>query len=525
MSELLLFGGTVLTMDRNIPRADAVLIHGNRIAAVGSFPDLRQTASPTAKLVDIRGRTVMPGFNDGHAHLQDIGNIDRQEKLDGMDRMEIIDRLREREQELSPGAVLMGANWDYEFCPDPHISYLDEAFPDRQVYLAQFSGHAAWVNTAALKLLKIDRNTPDWDGGGADRDECGNLTGILREPGGYPGLRKMWMKMIRDKTAVRENLKQALKKVAEYGITSVQDNTWFPWYLDAITRAFRSGNLTTRVSCWSLGALPPVNFWFGLKRFNVDWYHKGPMKMQLDGAFSSHTAWMSEPYADKPDTFGEGKSADEIAPWLKRGTRRGRQIACHSIGDASTHAYITATEAIGDPGRVAELRHRVEHGQLISDEYIDRAARLGMVFCGQPFAAANPEKDTALLGEERAVRAYPYRSLIDADISLAFGSDYPGELTLNPFEAIHVAVNRNSPQAISVQEALYCYTAGSAYAEFREHEKGMLRPGYLADLIIVSENPTTIDPSRIRDIRVEETIVDGKRVFQRDDESLCPIAK
>jgi predicted amidohydrolase YtcJ len=518
MSEMLLTGGVVLTMDPDNARAQALLIRGNRIHAVGAASEVRQAADRSAEVIDLGGRTVLPGFNDGHAHVQDLGSAENQPNLESLNRAEIIERLQEEESRLPPGQLLHAAHWDYPTCPDPHLSHLDKVFPDRSVFLMQFSGHAAWVNSAALRELKIDRNTPDWEGGGPDHDQNGELTGILREPGGYPGVRKLWLKMIRNKTAVRENLKRALTKLAECGITSAQDNTWLPWYLDAITRAHRNGNLTARLSCWSFGAMPPVDAWFGLKRFNRDWYHKGPRKMQLDGAFSSHTAWLSEPYADQPETVGAGTPADKITPWLTRATRRGRQIACHSIGDASTHAYIAAAEAIGDPIRIAELRHRVEHGQLVSDEDIERAARMGMVFCSQPYAAANPEKDAWLLGEQRAARAYPYRSLIDAGVHLAFGSDFPGESTFNPFEAIHVAVNRAGTQAVSVEEALYCYTAGSAYAEFRENEKGMLRPGLLADVVVISDDPTSINPSKIKEIRVDATIVDGTTVYARDGE-------
>ncbi len=516
MSELLLTGGVVLTMDRDQPRAEALLIRRNLIAAVGDAAAVRQIASSSAKVIDLRGKTVMPGFNDGHAHVQDIGSFERQVNIVGLNRTEIIERLLEEDRKLAPGQILMAAHWDYPDCPDPDITHLDRALPDRPVYLAQFSGHGAWVNTAMLKVIKMDRNTPDWEGGGPDRNENGELNGILREPGLYPGIRKVWIKLVRDKEAVRENLPLALVQLARNGITSAQDNTWFPWYLDAIARAHRNGNLTARLSCWSFGFMPPLDIWFGLKRFNSEWYARGPRKLGLDGAFSSHTAWLSEPYADQPDTVGEGKSVDKITQKLRRATRQGRQLACHSIGDAATNAYISAAEAVGDPARIAMLRHRVEHGQLVSAADIERAARLGMVFCAQPYAAANPEKDLALLGEERAARAYPYRSLIDAGVHLAFGSDYPGESTLNPFKAIHVAVNRDSAQAITVEEALYCYTAGSALAEFREHEKGTLRPGYLADVVIVSDDPTSVDPSQVGEIRVHATLVDGHAVYVRD---------
>jgi hypothetical protein len=310
--------------------------------------------------------------------------------------------------------------------------------------------------------------------------------------------------------------------LAEVGVTTAHDNTWLPWKLGVIQKLHRDGVQKVRLSCWSPGFLRPLDAWFSRKRFHSDWFARGARKYFLDGAFSSHSAWLTEPYADSPETTGSGLPAEQIARFVTRANRDRRQLACHSIGDAATAAYLDAVESTeGESGRAArELRHRVEHGQLIRPADFERLQRLGMVVSAQPHAAADPEKDAALLGSERAARAYPFRSLLDAGVPLAFGSDYPGERTFAPLLGIHLAVNRDGGEAITAEEALECYTAAGAWAQFREHDKGRIKPGYLADLAILSADPTAVDPTRIRDISVEATVVDGRVVYQRADADL-----
>ena len=199
--------------------------------------------------------------------------------------------------------------------------------------------------------------------------------------------------------------------------------------------------------------------------------------------------------------------------------RRGRQVAAHAIGDAAVTAYVDGYErALRKIGSSQdELRFRIEHGQLIRQDDLPRIKALGMVVSAQPNAAADPEKDLALIGAERLLHAYPYRSILDAGIPLAFGSDYPGEATYDPMFGIHLAVNRDGPERISVDEAIAAYTTGSAYAEFAEDRKGRLSPGYLADMAILSADPASVPPERIREIGVEATIIGGRTVWSSDE--------
>jgi predicted amidohydrolase YtcJ len=515
MNETLFRGGTVVTVDPLLPRAEAVLVRGSRIVAVGDEGEIVAAASPSARIVDLDGRALLPGFNDAHIHLANLGMRETQVDLAGLTKAEILDRLVDHDRAQPDSSPLLGFAWDYPSCPDPHRSDLDAVFPDRPVILIQFSGHGAWLNTAALGLLKLTRTAPDWGIGGPERDESGELTGILREPGDNPRLKRLWFGRMRDRRAVREGLGVAMQRLAEHGITSVQDNTWWPVTLSEIRTLHRRGGLTCRVQSWSLGKAPLVDLWFSAHRFNDDWYARGPRKYFWDGAFSSHSAWLLEPYADRPDTRGHGMDVDAIERRLRRAVRGKRQVAAHAIGDAAVAAYVEAASRLRARDRVRRLRFRVEHGQIIAPGDIERIRELGMIVSAQPHAAVEPEKDRRLLGAERAGRAYPYRSLLDAGVPLAFGSDYPGEATYDPLFGVHLAVNRDGDEAISVDEAIASYTAGGAYAEWKENEKGRIRPGFLADLVVLSADPAAVDPATIRDIAVDLTVVDGATVFAR----------
>lgn len=514
MSEFLLVDANILTLDDTAPRVDALLWRDGKIVAVGREAEVRAQATD-ADIQDLGGRTVVPGFNDAHIHLAALGERETALDLSGMNLSQIVEAVREKHVQLPPGEHIQGYNWDYPACPDPHRRHLDAVAPDRVVVLFQFSGHGGWLNSAALELLKINRETPDWGMGGADRDPDGELNGILREPGQAPGRMRLYRKELFNWRRAEQHIRAALPRLAEHGITSVQDNTWFPWNMRALQNVYRSGDLTCRVNCWSPGFLPPFEWLFILKRFRDEWYERGPRKYFLDGAFSSHTAWLKEPYADRPDSTGSGKDAESIVPYLRRAQRERRQIACHAIGDAATAAYVEAVARVAGK-EAAPLRHRIEHGQLIDPEDMERIARLGMVVAAQPHAAATPEKDAGLLGAERANRSYAYRSMLDAGVHLAFSSDYPGEATYDPLYGIHLAVNRQGGEAITPMEALQCYTTGSAFAEFKESRKGKLAPGYVPDFVVLSDDPTLVDPQGIKDIRVDMTVVDGRRVYTRE---------
>ena len=529
-ASIFLYNGTVVTMDPKNPRADALLVKGNTVAWVGiigeEFP-IPPEIPDDAVRIDLAGKTVVPGFNDNHLHALILGDHRLMPDLGGLDSTEIIELITREYDDADPGELILAYGWDYPSCPDPRRDILDRAFPDNPVILVQFSGHSMWVNTRTLEVMGISETDREIDGSGAvARDSEGRATGIIRETKNNPLMINHFKKISRKPSLARERLEKALEEFSEYGITSVQDNTWFFPVLLGYRRLRRKGRLTARVSCWYYGNDPKRSRFMGLPLYDEKWISRGLWKYILDGSFSSHTAWLNKPYANDPGNYGKGTPSGDIDSYLDFVVNRHVQGGFHAIGDRQVKEFLDAVERIGKEAprtdSIRNLRLRIEHAQLIRDEDIPRIRDLGILIAAQPSALISPEKDRLLLGEERALKAYPYRSLLDAGVRLSFGSDIPGERALRPLHLIHMAVNREGDEAITAEEALRCYTAESAYAQFEEHRKGMLRPGMLADLAVLSDNPLEVPKENIENIRVETTIVGGRTVYTRDGDGNLP---
>ncbi len=556
MASIIIFGGTIRTLSDGRPTVEAVAIAGDRIVAAGTLAEVRSSVGPDAASIDLQGRALLPGFNDDHLHVLSTGDYFSRPHLHGLSTEEVIERVSEFYRDARPGEVLYGQGWDYPAVVCPHRNLLDRAFPDNPVVLYQYSGHGAWASSSALAMIGVRRSTRDPVGGKIERDERGEPTGILLDAAARPFGRRRTRRQIGDRGVRRRLLERSLKLLAEHGITTAQDNTWYPAVVDEYLRLEREGKLTVRVSCWADGRspwrrwlvdhhrfdLPPAERRAGRGEASGDGrgsnagagdgarrglradgrgdrglVTRGPVKYFLDGTFSTRTAWLLSPYTAEPENLGLPMGT---IPWMRELVRRSaaarRQTAFHAIGDRAVRELIDSVEAAAARyPAVRSLRVRIEHGQLIDGADIPRIRDLGMVVSAQPTALIQPEKDERLLGARRARAAYPYRSLLDAGVHLAFGSDVPGESTFDPLGAIHNVVNRDSPERITVLEALRCYTQGSAYAEFEEGEKGTIERGRLADLVVLSADPISVPPSAIREIHVEMTIVGGRVVYER----------
>lgn len=514
MRDKIFFNGNIITMNDANPRADALLVQGESIVYVGSTEEALARASDNAERIDLAGKTVIPGFNDNHLHAAAMGDRVTQLSLSGLNAEAIVRALKERYADVKEGAPVTAFDWDYTGCPHPHRRILDEAFPDNPVILFQFGGHGLWVNSYALRKMKLTSKSPDPPNGKLMRDENGDLTGVLREwlSNGY--LRKQYLRKLLNKREIEQSLLNAFGEFRKAGLTSVQDNTWVFRTMQVLKSLHRRNRSTTRFSCWFFGEVPILGFIMRFCRFNDRWYHRGPWKYFLDGTFTTRTAWVSEPYTDEEQNYGNGKEKSKVMKILAKNLRKGRQAAFHAIGDRTISEFIDAVEELGRQfPEVKTMRYRLEHAQLIKKEDIPRLKENGICIAAQPAALTTPEKDRQLLGEERAEQAYAYRSLIDAGVHLSFGSDYPGEPVYKPLEIMHLAVNRDGPEKISAYEALRCYTVESAYVEGREHEKGSIEEGKLADLVVLSEDPTAVDPGRIKELEVLQTVVGGNVVF------------
>lgn len=519
MNKKVWYNANVVTLDPAIPRAEALISNDGMIEFAGSTASALERAPRDCERVDLEGKTVVPGFNDNHVHSVILGDQKTVPNLSGLDADQIVATLRERFSGAPKGRLILAYDWDYPACPDPHRRILDEAFPDNPVLLAQVGGHGMWLNTQALRKLGIGRQRPDPPEGVVLRDENRDPTGVVREMGNNRFFATHFFKMFFSPSLLRPRMTMALDVFRKYGITSVQENAWFVPVVFELVRRRRRGTLTARYSCWSYGTMPRSIPFMRLARYDDRWVRRGAWKYFLDGSFTTRTAWLSEPYADDPGNAGSGIDGAASLKILRVLASRRVQGAFHAIGDRAVGTFLDSVERLyAEHPEARELRFRLEHAQLIRPEDIPRLRALGVLVAAQPSALASPEKDIRLLGRARAESAYPHRSLLDEGVQLSFGSDIPGEPTCDPIRCIAMVANRNGPERITAEEALRCYTVGSAYAEFQEERKGTLAPGMLADFAVLSGDLTRIPPEAIGETVVEKTVVDGRIVYDRASE-------
>jgi predicted amidohydrolase YtcJ len=517
----------IITMNPSMPKAECVAAAGEEIIYVGDEAGLSEYIDSGTQVIDLKGKTMVPGFNDDHTHTIGAGIFYMRPILYGMSCEEIKGVVKDEVARAEPGETIQASSWDFTTCPNPHRGMLDEVSPDNPVILTQYGGHAAWVNSIQLDKMGITSDTPDPFGGKIDKDpETGEPTGILRETAmsttGYLSMAKDLISMKRH----RQVLEKSLELFRGAGITTVQDNTWVPMTVWLLNDLQKEGNLTCRFTCWPYGQTFLLTPLMRLASYDDTWVRKGPWKYFADGAFSVHTGWMTVPYYGEPENYGLPRfSVEEFQEIVLEASAEHRQITFHAIGDRAVHEVVNAVELAQERYPwTRELRHRIEHVQMAVPEDIPRMAALGMVASVQPFAACNPEKDIDILGRDRAWQAYPYKSLLEGGVHVAFGSDVPAEVDYHPLLGIYYAVTRknkegtagpiNPHECMSVHQALYCYTMGSAYAEFMEDRKGSIEKGKLADFAALDENLYEVKPEHIKDIKVIMTVVGGRVVYR-----------
>ncbi len=517
MTSKIFHNATVITLDERNSVVGGLRTEGERVTA--HLGGGSAEGAEGVEHIDLDGACVLPGFNDNHLHALVMGDHAAYPDLSGLDERGIIEALCARYDGAGRRETVIGFGWDYPFWPEPHRRGLDTVFPDNPVVLFQFSGHGACVNTAMLRRMRLDKYRGDPPGGRIMRDDAGVPTGVLTDGAVEPLHNRRFNELNRNPKLATERLRYAMRVFAEHGITSVQDNTWNPLTVWWLNRLHRRSGLTARFRCWPLGSRGMMQAAMRLAAYRTGWILPGPHKYFLDGAFSTRTAWLIEPYAGEPRNHGtpvlHGAALRSV---LRTAARRRRQAAFHAIGDRAVREFLDAVEAVAeDYPRITELRLRLEHAQLIDPADVPRLKRLGILIAAQPHALSSPQKDRELLGSDRATRAYPYRSLLDAGVPLSFGSDAPAERSIAPLQALQYVATRPGPERITLAEGLRCYTTGSAYAEGAEREKGTLAPGMRADFVVLSENPLQVDPREIGRIRVLRTFVGGREVYRNPE--------
>ncbi len=525
---LALVNGNLYTMDGKKPRAEAVAICGSRIAAAGTTTEVKKTIGPNTRVIDLRGKTVIPGITDAHIHFVAYALRAREVNLDGAAFLdEAVSRVRERVEKARLGDWVVGGGWDKNVWKGggfPRMEDLDAVSPNNPVALSSKDGHTLWVNSQALAKASITKETLNPSGGEIERDPItGEATGILKENATH-----LIESIIPEPTIedLEETLKPAIKVAQSLGITSV--------HVPERRREFRAfqgllskGELGVRVfmmvpmegleSAIDLG----LTTGFGDEKLKV-----GVLKLFADGALGSQTAAMLEPYEGNPRNRGIVTIPQEkMKELITRAVANGLGVSVHAIGDRANRMVLDVLEELRNVKRGKEIRFRIEHAQHLSPDDVKRFGELNVIASMQPIhIALDMEIADKRLGK-RGRWAYPLRTLLNAGARLAFGSDCP-VMTLNPFLGIYTTVTRKkgdgypsggwySEECIAIEEAVRAYTLGGAYASNEEGIKGSIEMGKLADMVVLSQNIFEIPVDEIPRTRVEMTVFDGKVVYQK----------
>ncbi len=566
---LLLFNGKVFTADENFTIAEAVAVDGERIVAVGTTQELKAKFT-AAKEIDLGGKLVTPGFNDAHVHfLRGALSLLTVNLTDTKTVEDAKAKVAAKVKETKPGEWIIGRGWDHTLWGGkfPSKKDLDQLTPNNPVFLVRVDGHVGWVNSKAIELAKIDKATKSPEGGEIERDSNGEATGILKETS--QGLVSMLIPQPSPEQ-MNKGMELALKMAREYGITSVQDNSGYE--TTKLYREFlKADKLTVRVSEWqdfedSVEKLKAQKAEFESFKDDKNRLHLGAVKGYVDGTLGSKTASMLAPFSDDDKNVGiMRRPAEELTKMMVERDAAGFQITLHAIGDKANRMALDGFEAAikanenrakeklsrkdsvidnktpkcgeiipvslngrlsVELGRVSPCRHRIEHAQVVNPSDFHRFAELGIIASMQPSHAISDKRwAEQRLGEYRVLGAYAWHLMKSYGVHIPFGTDFPVE-SINPYRTLYAAVSRQDEEGIpaggwqpqeklTIQDAIRCHTYESAYAEFMEKEKGEIRAGMLADLVVHSKDLTTIAPKEILTTEPIYTIFNGRIVYQK----------
>lgn len=529
-ADYVIHSARIYTMDDAQPSAQALAVRRDRVLMVGSDAQVLG-AYPDAPKLDGAGRTVVPGLIDAHAHLMGRGMALLQVDLVGTtSKADVIQRLKEFEEQLPEGAWLTGRGWDQNDWPTrafPTRADLDEAFPDRAVWLRRIDGHAAWANTAALEAAGIEqiRNAEDPQGGEILRDADGEPTGVFVDAAMAFVGRNVPAPSAEERT---EALRRALEETTRFGLTGVHDAGIGLDDIQLYRRAIKEGWFDIRLYGMIGGLGETFRHVCENGLIFDDRLTVRSVKFYIDGALGSRGAALIEPYSDAPGTTGLLRTTpdafvDDVASAFKCGF----QVNTHAIGDLGNRVvldgYETAMRLVGR----SVGRHRIEHAQIVHPEDIPRFRELGVIASMQPtHATSDMYWAEDRVGEERLEGAYAWRSFLEEGVRIAFGSDFPVE-HVNPLFGFYAAVTRQdaedwpeggwlAEQIMTRKEALRAFTLGAAYAAFQEHELGSLESGKRADFVVLDSDIMTIPAAEILEAKVVATYIGGERVYNAD---------
>jgi predicted amidohydrolase YtcJ len=537
-AELILDKASVYTLDESQPWAEAVAVAGGKIVYVGGSSGVSRFRGKNTKVIDLSGKTILPGFHDSHVHLVTGGIELEQCNLNGLvTDEEILARIRDYAVAHPEKPWIVGGGWDLPVFPEanPTKQELDGVVGERPAYLSAADGHSAWVNSRALEIAGVSAATPDPENGRIERiPGSSEPSGTLRETA--MGLVARFV----PKPSPEEyqaGLTSGMALANRFGITSIIEASADGSILSAYGEANRRGRLTVRVlasihvdpdkGIEQIGNLTELR-----QKFRGRYFRATAAKIFADGVIESHTAALLKPYIDRPEDQGkallEQAAFDRLAVGLDRA---GFQIHIHAIGDRAVRMSLDALEAAREANGPRESRHHIAHLELVDPADIPRFQTLGVVANFQPLWAYPDLYITKLtepiLGPERSRRLYPIGSLVRSGAMVVGGSDWSVS-SLNPLEAIQVAVTRRVPggsagaawlpdELIDLPTALAAYTINGAHLGHQEEITGSIETGKAADLVILDRNLFEIPSAEIHQVKVRMTLLEGKIVFSSAD--------
>lgn len=526
-------GKSVFIGNTDQPISASVAVKGNRIIDVRE--NLDYLIGPDTRVINCEDNLVLPGFHDSHVHLMLAGLFQTCVNLQkAVSEEETAQLVKEFADSRPDDPWVLGFTWYHVFWENkkmPNKSTLDRLISDRPVFLLNYEGHGAWVNSKALELCGIDRNTPDPQGGEIERDQNGEPTGILIE-----NAMGLVSKYAYDLSADMQTsmLRQLATNAVKKGVTSICDMQPFIGVDLGDPKIYgkfeQSGELCVRINFAPemSGNLEKVS------RLRME-HHSGGVKFSglkqfVDGVATTHTAYMIEPYADDPSNTGSTvKPLDQLRDWIIKADSEGFRIRLHACGDGAVRASLDFFEEAAKVNGKRDARHTIEHIENIHPDDIKRFAELGVIASMQPEHLAMTEtyKDNPYpekLGPERIKLSWPIKTLMDSGAVVTFGTDCP-VVDLDPFVGIYRALTRvhndgepaggwNPIERIDLATAIRGFTQTPSYMEFREDELGTLEPGKLADIIVLDRNLFATPVDKIRETKVKITMMDGKIVYE-----------
>jgi len=529
-ADLIITNAKIWTVDKSLPMAQAVAILGDRIVAVGSSADIDAWRGPNTHVIDAGGKLLLPGFNDAHVHFVSGGmQLTNVQLKDASSPQEFARRIGERAKLTAKGEWILGGNWDETKWNPPNMptkELIDAVTADTPVFVSRYDGHMGLANSVALRLAGITAKTPDPPGGTVVRDAEGNPTGALKDAA-TDYIDKVIPPLSHDqrlKIVVR-----ALAYAASVGVTSVQHLVASYDDIAVYSELLQRDELTTRI--YAAPSITQVDDLAKLgigRAFGGPYLRIGALKAFADGSLGSGTAYFYAPFLNQGTN--RGLLSDEMHPIslmrdrYMKADAAGLQICTHAIGDEGISTILDLYSEVIKAHGEADRRLRIEHAQHMAAKDFERFAQLHVIASVQPYHAIDDGRFAeAHIGHDRASRTYAFRTFLDHGVRLAFGTDWE-VAPLDPLLTVYAAVTRATldgknpkgwfpEQKLSVAEAIEAYTVGSAYAEFQEKVKGSITPGKLADMVLLSDDIFSIVPEKIRDVRVLQTFVGGRLVF------------